>query len=299
ITIEEGHARLLQTGPRKISPFTVPRLMVNACAGNVSIKFDLKGANTATATACATGGHSIGSAFYLIQRGSADVMFAGGSEAAISHLCIGSFAAMKALSTRNDAPEKASRPFDRDRNGIVASEGGALYVLERRDDALARGARIVAELVGWHVNSDGTDFVLPDSAGQEACMRGALRHAELAPEAIDVINTHATSTPSGDEIECRAVRAVFGDSPDVRVNNTKSFIGHAMGAAGALELAGNLPSFTDGLVHPTINVENLDPECELSGLVLDTPARPARIDHVLNMSFGMLGINSAVVVARP
>jgi 3-oxoacyl-[acyl-carrier-protein] synthase II len=276
-----------------------PRTVANNPAGEVTLNLGLKGPAYCLGGACAAGNLGLIHAAQMLRAGEVDVALGGGvSESIRSTGIFASFRAQNALA-RHEDPTRASRPFDRDRNGIVASEGGALYVLERRDDALRRGARIVAELVGWHVNSDGTDFVLPDAAGQEACMRGALRHADLAPQAIDVINTHATSTPSGDEIECRAIRAVFGDCPDVRVNNTKSFIGHAMGAAGALELAGNLPSFEDGLVHPTINVENLDPECELPGLVLDTPVRAARIDHVLNMSFGMLGINSAVVVARP
>lgn len=276
-----------------------PRTVANNSAGEVTLNLGLKGPAYCLGGACAAGNLGLIHAAQMLRAGEVDVALGGGvSESIRSTGIFASFRAQNALA-RHEDPTKASRPFDRDRNGIVASEGGCLYVLERRDDALRRGARIVAELVGWHVNSDGTDFVLPDSAGQEACMRGALRHAGLPAEAIDVINTHATSTPSGDEIECRAIRAVFADAPGVHINNTKSFIGHAMGAAGALELAGNLPSFEDGLVHPTINVENLDPECELPGLVLDTPARAARLDHVLNMSFGMLGINSAVVVARP
>jgi 3-oxoacyl-[acyl-carrier-protein] synthase II len=179
----------------------------------------------------------------------------------------------------------------------VVAEGGCLFVLERLEDARARGARIYAEVQGYHVNSDGRDFVLPQPDGQAACIRGALAHAGLAPGDVDLVNTHATSTPSGDAVECQAMRAVF--SAPVLVNNTKSFIGHAMGAAGALELAGNLPSFTDGLVHPTINVDDLDPECALDTLVIHEPIRPQKIDTILNMSFGMLGINSAVVVRRP
>lgn len=276
-----------------------PRTVANNPAGEVTLNLGLRGPAYCLGGACAAGNLGLIHAAQMLRAGEVDLALGGGvSESIRSTGIFASFRAQNALA-RHEDPTRASRPFDRDRNGIVASEGGALYVLERRDDALARGARVLAELVGWYVNSDGTDFVLPDAAGQEACMRGALAHADLAPQAIDVINTHATSTPSGDEIECRAIRAVFGDCPGVHVNNTKSFIGHAMGAAGALELAGNLPSFEDGLVHPTINVEHLDPECELAGLVLDAPARAARLDHVLNMSFGMLGINSAVVVARP
>ena len=275
-----------------------PRTVANNPAGEVTLNLGLTGPAYSLGGACAAGNLGLIHAAQMLRAGEVDVALGGGvSESIRSTGIFASFRAQNALA-RHEDPTRASRPFDRDRNGIVASEGGCLYVLERRDDALRRGARIVAELVGWHVNSDASDFVLPDARGQTTCMRGALDHAGLPPEAIDVLNTHATSTPTGDEVECQAIRAVFGDAPGTHVNNTKSFIGHAMGAAGALELAGNLPSFSDGLVHPTINVENLDPACEVANLVLDQPARPARIDHILNMSFGMLGINSAVVVAR-
>ena len=180
----------------------------------------------------------------------------------------------------------------------MVAEGGCLFAMERLDDALARGAKIYAEVLGYHVNSDGTDFVLPDSAGQERCMRGALAHAKLSAADIDVVNTHATSTPSGDIVEAEAVRHVFDAAERTYVNNTKSYIGHAMGAAGALELAGNLPTFEDGLIHPTINVDELDPACAVRNLVINEPMRTRRAETILNMSFGMLGINSAVVVGR-
>src|SRR5688572_2891395 len=275
-----------------------PRTVANNPAGEVTLNLSIPGPAYTLGGACAAGNLGLIHAAQMLRAGEVDIALGGGvSESIRSTGIFASFRSQGALA-RHDDPTKASRPFDRDRNGIVASEGGCLYVVERLADARRRGARIVAELAGWHVNSDATDFVLPDVNGQIACMRGALRHARLAPEAIDLISTHATSTPSGDEIECEAIRTVFGASPATFVNNTKSFIGHAMGAAGSLELAGNLPSFEDGLVHPTINVEHLDPECEVQNLVLNEPTRPSRLDRILNMSFGMLGINSAVVVER-
>jgi 3-oxoacyl-[acyl-carrier-protein] synthase II len=275
-----------------------PRTVANNPAGEVTLNLAIPGPAYTLGGACAAGNLGLIHAAQMLRAGEVDVALGGGvSESIRSTGIFASFRSQNALA-RHDDPTRASRPFDRDRNGIVASEGGCLYVVERLSDALRRGARIVAELVGWFVNSDATDFVLPDVNGQIACMRGALRHARLEPEAVDLISTHATSTPSGDEIECEAIRTVFGASRSTYVNNTKSFIGHAMGAAGSLELAGNLPSFADGLVHPTINVENLDPQCELPNLVLNEPTRPGRLDRILNMSFGMLGINSAVVVER-
>ena len=275
-----------------------PRTVANNPAGEVTLNLAIPGPAYTLGGACAAGNLGLIHAAQMLRAGEVDIALGGGvSESIRSSGIFASFRSQNALA-RHDDPTKASRPFDRDRNGIVASEGGCLYMVERLPDALRRGARIVAELVGWYVNSDATDFVLPDVNGQIACMRGALRHARLEPEAIDLISTHATSTPSGDEIECEAIRTVFGASSSTYVNNTKSFIGHAMGAAGSLELAGNLPSFEDGLVHPTINVENLDPQCEVHNLVLSEPTRPARLERILNMSFGMLGINSAVVVER-
>jgi len=234
----------------------------------------------------------------MLQLGEIDLALAGGVSKSIHTFGIfASFRAEGALASHDD-PAQASRPFDRDRNGIVVSEGGCLYALERLDDARARGARILGEIAGWHVNSDATDFVLPLSERQNECIRGALARAHLEPDEVHVVSSHATATPAGDEQECAALRAVFGDSPRTHVNNTKSFIGHTMGAAGALELAGNLPSFQDGIVHPTINVANLDPACEVRNLVLNQPREVGRIDTILNLSFGMLGINSALVVRR-
>jgi len=234
----------------------------------------------------------------MLQLGVVDQALAGGvSESPRGFGIFASFAAEGALARHAD-PTKASRPFDKDRNGIVVAEGGCLYLLERLEDARQRGARIYAEVLGHCVNSDGADFVLPDPAGQNACLRGALDSAGLEPGEIDLVSTHATSTPSGDVAECRAMREVFGDADGVHLNNTKSFIGHAMGAAASLELAGNLPSLEDGVVHPTINVDNLDPECDVKNLVANEPRDVGRVDTILNTSFGMLGINSAVIVRK-
>ena len=275
-----------------------PRTVANNPAGEVTLNLGLTGPAYCIGAACAAGNLGVVHGAQMLQLGEVDLALAGGvSESIHTFGIFASFRAEGALASHED-PAQASRPFDRDRNGIVVSEGGCLYALERLEDALARGARIYAELLGHCVNSDGTDFVLPDPAGQNACIRGALASARLAPEEIDLVSTHATSTSSGDVIEARVVREVFGDGQKTFVNNTKSFIGHAMGAAGALELAGNLPSLTDGVVHPTINVDELDPECAIKNLVTNAPLSVGRVDTILNMSFGMLGINSAVVVGN-
>ncbi|MBQ9759275.1 MAG: beta-ketoacyl-[Opitutales bacterium] len=198
----------------------------------------------------------------------------------------------------HEDPNKASRPFDKARNGIVISEGGCLYTLERLDDALARGANIIAEIAGWYINSDAGDTVLPDPVRQAECMRGALARAGMNPQDIDIVSTHATGTGKGDVQEIIAMRDVFADCPNTKVNNTKGFIGHCMGAAGTLELAGNLGSFADATVHPCINIDELDPDCAMPGLVIGAPEKVAKVDTILNNSFGMLGINSTLIVKR-
>jgi len=275
-----------------------PRTVANNPAGEVTLNMGLRGPAYCLGGACAAGNLGLIHGAQLLRLGEIDLALCGGvSESIRTFGIFASFASEGALARHVD-PTKASRPFDRARNGIVVAEGGCLFALERLEDARARGARIHAELLGHCVNSDGTDFILPDAAGQNACIRGALARAGLEPAEIDLVSTHATSTPSGDVIEARVVREVFGDSADTWVNNTKSFIGHAMGAAGALELAGNLPSLADGVVHPTINLDDPDPECEIRNLVANTPRSTERVRHILNMSFGMLGINSAVVVGR-
>jgi len=275
-----------------------PRTVANSPAGEVTLNMGLHGPAYCLGGACAAGNLGLIQAVQMLQLGEVDLALGGGvSESIHTFGIFASFAAQGALATHAD-PTKASRPFDRDRNGIVVSEGGCLFVLERLEDAQARGAKIYGEVVGHAVNSDAADFVLPLAERQNQCMRQALKRAGMEPGDVDVVNTHATSTAQGDIQECLALREVFADSPRTRINNTKSFIGHAMGAAGALELAGNLPSFEDGMIHPTINVDDLDPECDVRGLVLNNPVEAERVDTILSLSFGMLGINSAVIVRR-
>jgi 3-oxoacyl-[acyl-carrier-protein] synthase II len=248
--------------------------------------------------ACAAGNAGVIQGAQMLLLDEVDVALAGGvSESIHTFGIFASFASQNALASHPD-PTKASRPFDRDRNGIVCSEGGCVFVLERLDHAEARGARIYGEIVGYHMNSDASDFVLPNAQRHVECMQAALKRAGIAPQDIDIVSTHATATPLGDIQECQALRTVFANCPKTHFNNTKSFIGHAMGAAGALELAGNLPAFDDGLVHPTINVDHLDPQCEVPNLVLNTPKKLPRVDYILNNSSGMLGINSVVIVKR-
>lgn len=275
-----------------------PRTVANNPAGEVTLSLGITGPAYAIGAACAAGNLGVIHATQMLQLGEVDLAFGGGVSESIH--TFGIFAGFKqqgALATHED-PTKASRPFDKARNGIVVAEGGCLYTLERLEDALKRGAKIYAEIAGWHVNSDASDYVLPNSERQTECMRGALKRAGMQPGDINIVNTHATSTPSGDEMEAAAVNAVFGDYQGVHVNNTKSYIGHAMGAAGALELAGNLPSFDDGVVHPTINIEELDPECAVRGLVINEPKQAGEVKTIMNMSFGMLGINSALIVKK-
>lgn len=275
-----------------------PRTVANNPAGEITLNLGITGPHYTIGAACAAGNAGLIQGAQMLLLDECDFAIAGGvSESIRTFGIFAGFASQGALATNAD-PVKASRPFDRDRNGIVVAEGGCLYTLERFSDAKARGARVYGELVGHAMTSDASDFVLPDSAGQARCMDLALKRARLNPEDIDVISTHATATPSGDVQECDAVRRVFNGSPRLNVNNTKSFIGHAMGAAGALELAGNLPAFDDGVVHATINVDDLDPQCALPGLVLNEPREVGQVEYILNNSFGMLGINSAVIIKR-
>jgi len=275
-----------------------PRTVANNPAGEVSLNLGITGPAYTLGAACAAGNLGLIHAAQMLRLGEVDVAFAGGVSESIQ--TFGIFAAFKsqgALASHPD-PTKASRPFDRKRNGIVVSEGGCIYTLERLEDALKRGAKIYGEVAGYCVNSDATDYVLPNAARQAECIRQAVARAGLQPADIDIVNTHATATPQGDIQECLAIGEVFAGCPDVLINNTKSFIGHAMGAAGALELAGNLPSFNDLTVHPTINVDELDPQCDLPGLVLNEPRAAKRVDAILNNSFGMLGINSTLIITR-
>ena len=276
-----------------------PRTVANNPAGEITLNTGITGPHYAIGGACAGGNLGVIQGAQMLTLGECDMALAGGvSESIHTFGIFASFKAEGALGEHPD-PSKVSRPFDKARNGIVVSEGGCLYVMERYEDAKARGAPIVCEIAGWHVNSDARDFVLPLPERQNECMRGALSHAGMEPSDVHIVSTHATSTPQGDIQEAGAVREVFGDSPSTHINNTKSYIGHTMGAAGALELAGNLPSLVDGIVHPTINVEELDPECAVRGLVVNEPVEsPNGVETILNLSFGMLGINSALIVKR-
>ncbi len=275
-----------------------PRTVANNPAGEVTMNLGITGPHYTIGAACAAGNAGLIQGTQMLQLGEVDLCFAGGvSESVRSFGIFAGFKSQGALA-RHDDPNRASRPFDKNRNGIVVAEGGAVYTLERLDDAKARGAKIYAEIAGWAINSDAADAVLPDPVRQAQCMQVAIRRAGLTPAEIDILSTHATATPQGDIQECQAIRAVFGEETTVCINNTKSFIGHAMGAAGALELAGNLPSFIDGMVHPTINIEEVDPACALPTLVVGKPQPRAVIRTILNNSFGMLGINSCLIVKK-
>ncbi|SHO45872.1 beta-ketoacyl-[acyl-carrier-protein] synthase family protein [Desulfopila aestuarii] len=275
-----------------------PRTVLNNPAGEITLSLDITGPHYSIGAACAAGNASIIQAVQMMKLGEVEMALAGGiSESTGSFGIFASFQAQNALAVADD-PRRASKPFDLDRNGIVISEGGCVYVLEYLDKAVARGAKIYGEVVGYAMNSDARDFVLPYGPRQAECMRLALQRANLNPEDIDLINTHATGTKQGDIEECKAIREVFSGSQKTYINNTKSIIGHAMGAAGVLELAGNLPSFTDNMIHPTINVDNLDPECALPNLVLNKAIEVDSINTILNNSFGMVGINSTVIVKK-
>jgi len=275
-----------------------PRTVANNPAGEVTMNMDITGPHYTIGAACAAGNAGLIQGTQMLRLGEVDVALGGGvSEAIHSFGIFASFASQNALATGGE-PSKASRPFDKTRNGIVVSEGGCLFVLERLPDALRRGADIICEIAGYAMNSDACDPVMPDAERQAQCVTAAIERAGVEPGDINLVSTHATSTEVGDAREAEALRQVFGDYRNVYVNNTKSFIGHAMGAAGALELAGNVGSFADGLVHPTINVEALDPLCAMRNMVLNEPRRVEKVDFVLNNSFGMLGINSVVLVKR-
>lgn len=275
-----------------------PRTVANNPAGEVALNLGITGPHYTIGAACAAGNAGLIQGAQMLRLQECDLALAGGiSESIHTFGIFAGFKSQGALATHED-PAKASRPFDKQRNGIVVAEGGAVYVLERLSDARRRGARIIAELVGYAMNTDATDFVLPNPQRQAECMSLALKRAGLAPEQIDIVSTHATGTGQGDAQECDALRRVFGESPTTHFNNTKSFIGHAMGAAGALELAGNIPAFDDGVCHATINVDELDPDCELNNLVLNQPREIGQVNYILNNSFGMLGINSALIIRK-
>lgn len=275
-----------------------PRTVANNPAGEINLKLNITGPHYTIGAACAAGNAGVIQAVQMLRLGEVDLALAGGiSESIRSFGIFAGFRSQGALGHGED-PNRVSRPFDRARNGLVVSEGGCLFTLERLSDARRRGAKIYGEIAGYAMNTDATDAVLPNAERQEQCIRLALERAGITPEDVDIVNTHATSTPMGDAIECDAIRKVFGESPTTYINNTKSFIGHAMGAAGALELAGNLPAFEDGYVHPTINIEQLDPRCELPNLVINEPKQVGNVRVILNNSFGMLGTNSVLIVKK-
>jgi 3-oxoacyl-[acyl-carrier-protein] synthase II len=275
-----------------------PRVVANNPAGEVTLNLGITGPHYTLGAACAGGNIGLIQGLQMLLLNEVDLALSGGvSEATGSFGIFAGFRSEGALASHPD-PEKACRPFDKDRNGVVVSEGGCIFVLERLSDALKRGAKIYGEITGYAINSDATDFIFPDKERQIQCMKLALNKAGISPEDIDIINTHGTGTIEGDPVECQAIAAVFGEHPHAHINNTKSFIGHAMGAAGALELAGNLPSFEDHIVHPTINLNNLDPECHLNNLVINEPKKIDKVDYIFNNSFGMLGINSVVIVKK-
>jgi len=297
--IEREHQTLLQHGPRRISPFFSPATIVNLASGHVSIRSGAKGPNSATATACTTSAHAIGDSFRLIQHGDAGAMICGGTEACITPMGIGGFAAMRALSTRNGEPERASRPWDRDRDGFVVGEGSGILVLEELECARARGARIVAEIVGYGMSADAFHVTAPPDDGDGAfrVMRNALRDAGIAPEQVQYINAHGTSTEVGDRAETCAIRRAFGEHAyKLAVSSTKSMTGHLLGGAGGLEAGLTVLALRDQIAPPTINHENPDPLCDLD--YVPNRARPMPIEHALSNSFGFGGTNGCLIFKR-
>ena len=299
--IEREHAAMLAGGPRKISPFFIPASIVNLAAGHVSIKYRARGPNEATATACTSSAHSIGDAFRTIQRGDADAMIAGGAEAAITPLSVGGFAAMKALSTRNDDPTHACRPFDKDRDGFVVGEGAGILILEELEFAKARGANILAEIIGYGMSGDAFHMtgMAPEGEGCRRAMAAALKSAGITPDAIDYVNAHATSTPLGDALESKAIENVFGEratSGKLLVSSTKSMTGHLLGGAGGLEAGITVMALLNQIAPPTMNIVELDPACRLN-YVPNTPQK-AKIDYALSNSFGFGGTNGSLVFKR-
>lgn len=297
--IEATQKDYLQRGPKAISPFFITGLIANEAAGNVSIKYGLKGPNLATVTACTTGTHAVGEAYRMIQYGDADSAIAGGTEAVITPLAVGGFSVMRALSTRNDDPQRASRPWDRERDGFVMGEGAGLVILEEMDAARKRGARIYAELIGYGLSGDAFHIAAPseDGDGPARVMRNALADAEVEPAQVDYINAHGTSTPTGDKVETIAIKMVFGDhAKKVAVSSTKSMTGHLLGAAGGLETAITALSLYHQVIPPTINYEFPDPDCDLD--YVPNTARRGTVRYALNNSFGFGGTNGCLVLKR-
>lgn len=299
IAIEHYHSILLEKGPKRISPFFIPMLIINLASGQISMKHGAKGPNSAVATACATGSHSIGDAYKIILRGDADVMIAGGTEAVITPLGIGGFNAMKALSTRNHEPEKASRPFDVERDGFVMGEGAGIIILESLENALNRGAKIYAEIIGYGMTADAYHITSPAPGGEGAarCMAMALRDAGVQPSEVDYINAHGTSTRSGDELESNAIKTVFAEHAyKVAISSTKSMTGHLLGAAGGTEAVISVLSIYNDIVPPTTNLDNPDPECDLD--YVPHTARKMTVNHALSNSFGFGGTNACLLFKK-
>jgi 3-oxoacyl-[acyl-carrier-protein] synthase II len=297
--IEREHTALLEGGPRRISPFFIPATIVNLASGFVSIRWGAKGPNSATCTACSSGAHAVGDSFKLIQRCDADVMICGGSEAAITPMSVGGFASMRALSTRNDAPEKSSRPFDRDRDGFVIGEGAGILILEELGHAVKRGAPILGEIVGYGMSGDAFHITAPseDADGAVRVMRNTLNDAKVLPEQVSYINAHGTSTPYNDKLETLAVKKVFGEqAAKLAVSSTKSMTGHLLGGAGGLEAGLSILALRDQVLPPTTNYENPDPECDLD--YVPNQARKAEIEYALSNSFGFGGTNAALLFKR-
>jgi 3-oxoacyl-[acyl-carrier-protein] synthase II len=298
-TIERYHSVLLESGQRRISPFFIPMLITNLAAGQISMRFGARGPNSCVTTACAAGTHAIGDSFKIIQRGDADAMIAGGSESAITPLTVAGFANMKALSNRNDTPQKASRPFDMERDGFVIAEGAGIVILEELTTALTRGAKVYAEVIGYGMTGDAYHMTAPDPEGRGVinCMQKALRDAGIAPEAVDYINAHGTSTPYNDKHETMAIKQVFGEhAQKLAVSSTKSMTGHLLGAAGGVEAAFCALGLSEGIMPPTINYEHPDPECDLD--YVPNHARHTDLDIVVSNSFGFGGTNACIVLKR-
>jgi 3-oxoacyl-[acyl-carrier-protein] synthase II len=296
--IEREHLALMEGGPRKISPFFIPAAIINLAAGQVSMRCGAKGPNEATATACTTSAHSIGDSFRIIQHNDADVMIAGGAEAAITPMGVGGFAAMRALSTRNDDPEKASRPWDRDRDGFVIGEGAGILILEELEFARKRGAHILAEIAGYGMSGDAYHMTqpAPEHEGGFRVMRNAVRDAAVTPDVVGYVNAHGTSTPIGDTLEAHAIRNFFGDRK-IAVSSTKSMTGHLLGGAGGLEAGITVLALRDQILPPTINLENPDPDTAGMDLI-PNHARKAELEYAMSNSFGFGGTNGALLFRR-
>lgn len=301
LELETQHGILINKGPSRISPFMVPKLMVNAASAQVAIRFGLKGPNYALVTACTTGVNAIGEAVRIIQRGDADIMLAGSSEAVISPLGLAGFSAMKALSTRNDAPQKASRPFDKDRDGFVISEGAGVIVVEELETARKRGVNIYAEVLGYGLNGDAYHIAAPEPNGNGAmrCMTSALEDAQCNSEEIDYINAHATSTPIGDNIEIKAIKKVFGENAHkIPISSTKSMLGHQLGASGSVEAIICAMVIKEGIIPPTINYQTPDPECSGLDFVPNVAREKKNIKKALSNSFGFGGHNASIILGK-